>query len=72
MENPAPQRGTRRRRSARKRKRGDEETPSSASERLLFGGPLRYDLGRTQHEHGFLELNLRAMVARLPSLLASS
>ncbi|NUR88379.1 MAG: ABC transporter ATP-binding protein [Nonomuraea sp.] len=54
----------------KKRDAGQPET--SASERLLFGGPLRYDLGWNQHRDAFLELNFRAMVTRLPSLLASS
>ncbi|MBD0419794.1 ABC transporter ATP-binding protein [Streptomyces sp. TRM S81-3] len=44
----------------------------SESERLLFGGPLRYDTGWNQHAEAFLELGFRAMVTRLPSLLASS
>lgn len=44
----------------------------SGSERLLFGGPLRYDLGWNQHRDAFLELSFRAMVTRLPSMLASS
>ncbi|MFF9805222.1 ABC transporter ATP-binding protein [Streptomyces coeruleorubidus] len=44
----------------------------SESERLLFGGPLRYDMGWNQHADAFLELNFRAMISRLPSLLASS
>lgn len=44
----------------------------SESERLLFGGPLRYDMGWNQHADAFLELNFRAMITRLPSLLASS
>lgn len=44
----------------------------SESERLLFGGPLRYDMGWNQHRDAFLELTFRAMVTRLPSLLASS
>ncbi|MGI5425100.1 ABC transporter ATP-binding protein [Streptomyces sp. CA-179760] len=44
----------------------------SESERLLFGGPLRYDMGWSQHADAFLELNFRAMITRLPSLLASS
>ncbi|WP_030898498.1 ABC transporter ATP-binding protein [Streptomyces sp. NRRL S-474] len=44
----------------------------SESERLLFGGPLRYDMGWNQHAEAFLELNFRAMITRLPSLLASS
>jgi ATP-binding cassette subfamily B protein len=54
-----------------KQKRG-EDTPPSDSEHLLFGGPLRYDMGWSQHADAFLELNFRAMVTRLPSLLASS
>ncbi|MFK4150200.1 ABC transporter ATP-binding protein [Streptomyces sp. NPDC004065] len=44
----------------------------SESERLLFGGPLRYDTGWSQHREAFLELNFRGMVRRLPGLLASS
>ncbi|WP_394814278.1 ABC transporter ATP-binding protein [Streptomyces dubilierae] len=44
----------------------------SESERLLFGGPLRYDMGWNRHADAFLELNFRAMITRLPSLLASS
>ncbi len=44
----------------------------SESERLLFGGPLRYDMGWNQHADAFLELGFRAMVTRLPSLLLSS
>ncbi|KUN86767.1 ABC transporter [Streptomyces griseoruber] len=44
----------------------------SESERLLFGGPLRYDMGWNQHRDAFLELSFRAMVTRLPSLLGVS
>lgn len=44
----------------------------SESERLLFGGPLRYDMGWNQHRDAFLELDFRAMVRRLPGMLASS
>ncbi|MFB6845701.1 ABC transporter ATP-binding protein [Streptomyces sp. NPDC056373] len=44
----------------------------SESERLLFGGPLRYDMGWNSHADAFLELNFRAMITRLPSLLAAS
>lgn len=44
----------------------------SESERLLFGGPLRYDMGWNQHREAFLELDLRAMVTRLPGMLMSS
>jgi ATP-binding cassette subfamily B protein len=44
----------------------------SESERLLFGGPLRYDMGWNQHADAFLELSFRAMITRLPALLGSS
>ncbi|MFJ9632868.1 ABC transporter ATP-binding protein [Streptomyces sp. NPDC101175] len=44
----------------------------SASEQLLFGGPLRYDMGWNQHNDAFLELSFRAMVTRLPAMLGSS
>lgn len=44
----------------------------SESERLLFGGPLRYDMGWNQHRDAFLELNFRSMLRRLPGLLTSS
>ncbi|NUT29324.1 MAG: ABC transporter ATP-binding protein [Streptomyces sp.] len=54
------------------KKVGSGEAGVSESERLLFGGPLRYDMGWNQHHDAFLELSFRAMVTRLPSLLASS
>ncbi|MEU9408184.1 ABC transporter ATP-binding protein [Streptomyces sp. NPDC048281] len=44
----------------------------SESEQLLFGGPLRYDMGWSQHGNAFLELDFRAMMTRLPGMLASS
>jgi ATP-binding cassette subfamily B protein len=44
----------------------------SESERLLFGGPLRYDMGWNQHADAFLELGFRAMIVRLPALLGAS
>ncbi|CAL9594743.1 Vitamin B12 import ATP-binding protein BtuD [Streptomyces sp. enrichment culture] len=60
-------------RPARRGKRPEPGAPPlSESERLLFGGPLRYDMGWNQHSEAFLELNFRAMITRLPSLLASS
>ncbi|MFD9121430.1 ATP-binding cassette domain-containing protein [Streptomyces bottropensis] len=52
--------------------RDGDKPETSESELLLFGGPLRYDMGWSQHANAFLELNFRAMVRRLPSLLASS
>ncbi|MFF0088576.1 ABC transporter ATP-binding protein [Streptomyces canus] len=54
------------------KRRGSEQPGVSESERLLFGGPLRYDTGWNSHSDAFLELGLRAMVARLPSLLSAS
>ncbi|WSF53533.1 ABC transporter ATP-binding protein/permease [Streptomyces canus] len=54
------------------KRRGTEQPGVSESERLLFGGPLRYDMGWNSHSDAFLELGFRAMVARLPSLLSAS
>ncbi|WP_406172233.1 ABC transporter ATP-binding protein [Streptomyces sp. NBC_00996] len=44
----------------------------SESEHLLFGGPLRYDLGWNKHQDAFLHLGLRSMVTRLPHLLVTT
>lgn len=55
-----------------RRKGGTTPAGVSESERLLFGGPLRYDMGWNQHADAFLELGFRSMLTRLPSLLASS
>ena len=41
-------------------------------EQLLFGGPLRYDLGWNKHQDAFLHLGLRSMVKRLPHLLVTT
>ncbi|MGW5677430.1 ABC transporter ATP-binding protein [Streptomyces sp. NPDC003860] len=49
---------------------GSAEEEVSESERLLFGGPLRYEAGWSTHDGSFLALGLRAMVARLPGLVA--
>ncbi|WP_405474348.1 ABC transporter ATP-binding protein [Streptomyces canus] len=54
------------------KRRGTEQPGVSESERLLFGGPLRYDTGWNSHSDAFLELGFRAMVVRLPSLLSAS
>ena len=56
----------------RKGKEGSGPGEPSASERLLFGGPLRYDTGWSQHNDAFLELSFRSMVTRLPAMLRSS
>ncbi|MFI9723605.1 ABC transporter ATP-binding protein [Streptomyces sp. NPDC052396] len=50
---------------------GPDGASPSESEQLLFGGPLRYDMGWSQHEEAYLELTLRAVLRRLPRLLAS-
>ncbi|MFF5545620.1 ABC transporter ATP-binding protein [Streptomyces olivaceoviridis] len=55
-----------------RKKREAAEPVVSASERLLFGGPLRYDMGWNQHADAFLALTFRAMLARLPGMLSSS
>lgn len=55
-----------------RKSQGCDEREVSESERLLFGGPLRYDMGWNQHRDAFLELNFRAMIIRLPSLLSTS
>ncbi|MEU9325644.1 ABC transporter ATP-binding protein [Streptomyces canus] len=55
-----------------RKRRGTEQPGVSESERLLFGGPLRYDTGWNSHSDAFLELGFRAMVVRLPSLLSAS
>ncbi|MEV5381414.1 ABC transporter ATP-binding protein [Streptomyces sp. NPDC052721] len=55
-----------------RKKREAAEPVVSASERLLFGGPLRYDMGWNQHADAFLALTFRAMMTRLPGMLASS
>jgi ATP-binding cassette, subfamily B, bacterial len=63
--------------AAKKQRAGEREARPddrdvSESERLLFGGPLRYDMGWNQHRDAFLELSFRAMVTRLPSLLTAT
>ncbi|MFJ7996592.1 ABC transporter ATP-binding protein [Streptomyces sp. NPDC096310] len=49
-----------------------EATPTSESERTLFGGPLRYDMGWNKHDDAFLQLSLRSMVTRLPRLVGTT
>ncbi|WP_240135645.1 ABC transporter ATP-binding protein [Streptomyces sp. MUM 178J] len=60
----------RRRKAARAHQAGPQEV--SESERLLFGGPLRYEGGWNHHDGSFLELSLRAMLARMPRLIAAT
>ncbi|MEU5889920.1 ABC transporter ATP-binding protein [Streptomyces sp. NPDC047461] len=54
------------------KKRDVREPELSESERLLFGGPLRYDTGWNSHSDARLQLSFRAMVRQLPALLALS
>ncbi|MGW2282994.1 ABC transporter ATP-binding protein [Streptomyces sp. NPDC001770] len=56
---------------ARDRKTAPPED-TSASEELLFGGPLRYDMGFSRHDDAVLQLDLRSMVRRMPYLLLST
>ncbi|MEU5039800.1 ABC transporter ATP-binding protein [Streptomyces griseorubiginosus] len=53
-------------------RRGTGQPGVSESERLLFGGPLRYDMGWNSHSDAFLELGFRSMLVRLPVLLSAS
>lgn len=55
-----------------RKRRQAAEPVVSASERLLFGGPLRYDMGWNQHADAFLTLSFRALLFRLPGMLTSS
>jgi ATP-binding cassette subfamily B protein len=55
-----------------RKKRDVREPELSESERLLFGGPLRYDTGWNSHSDARLQLSFRAMVRQLPALLALS
>ncbi|WP_406108448.1 ABC transporter ATP-binding protein/permease [Streptomyces sp. NBC_01003] len=43
-----------------------EEPKVSRSEQELFGGPLRYDMGWTEHEHARLELTLWSALRSMP------
>jgi len=54
------------------KKRGAEQAEVSESERLLFGGPLRYDTGWNSHSDARLQLNFREMLRQLPALLSLS
>lgn len=57
-------------RSGRKAAPEQEEGFFSESERLLFGGRLRYDMGWSQHDAAATELTLRCTLMRLPQMLA--
>jgi ATP-binding cassette, subfamily B, bacterial len=55
-----------------RRRRGFVDEAAGASERLLFGGRLRYDLGFNRHEMAGLTLSFTAMARRLPHMFAES
>ncbi|MFD4029504.1 ABC transporter ATP-binding protein [Streptomyces sp. NPDC058637] len=44
----------------------------SEAERELFGGPLRYDMGFTEHEHAPLELTMLSAIRAMPRLVGST
>ncbi|MFB8441345.1 ATP-binding cassette domain-containing protein [Streptomyces niveus] len=48
------------------------ESAVSDSERELFGGPLRYDLGWTDHEWDFLETSMLSAVRAMPRMVAGT
>ncbi|MDT0317965.1 ABC transporter ATP-binding protein [Streptomyces millisiae] len=50
----------------------DREEFVTESERLLFGGRLRYDMGWSRHDDAVLELTLRRTLVRLPQMVAMS
>ncbi|MEU8952748.1 ABC transporter ATP-binding protein [Streptomyces sp. NPDC048518] len=45
------------------------EPQVSDAERELFGGPLRYDQGWSQHEHARLDLTMRSALRQMPGLV---
>ncbi|MEU8438074.1 ABC transporter ATP-binding protein [Streptomyces sp. NPDC029216] len=53
-------------------KRQNAAPDVSESERLLFGGPLAYDVGWDQHEGAWLELGLWRMARDLPALVGTA
>ncbi|MGC5346501.1 ABC transporter ATP-binding protein [Streptomyces sp. AM 4-1-1] len=48
------------------------EPAVSASERELFGGPLRYDMGWSTHEYARLELTLSATLRSVPQMISGT
>ncbi|NBM15984.1 ABC transporter ATP-binding protein [Streptomyces sp. GC420] len=44
----------------------------SDSERELFGGPLRYDMGWSTHEYAIIELTIGGAIRALPQLVAGT
>ncbi|WP_285572464.1 ABC transporter ATP-binding protein [Streptomyces sp. RTGN2] len=48
------------------------EPQISDAERELFGGPLRYDMGWSQHEHAGLDLTMRSALRQMPRLVGAA
>ncbi|MET7854372.1 ABC transporter ATP-binding protein [Streptomyces avermitilis] len=48
------------------------EPDVSDAERELFGGPLRYDMGWSQHEHARLDLTMVSALRSMPSLVGAT
>ncbi|WP_404868531.1 ABC transporter ATP-binding protein [Kitasatospora griseola] len=44
----------------------------SASEKFLFGGPLRYDYGFTSHEQTMLKISFLAVARQIPGMLRTA
>ncbi|MGW2225026.1 ATP-binding cassette domain-containing protein [Streptomyces formicae] len=44
----------------------------SDAEQELFGGPLRYDLGWSQHEHAGLDLTMMSALRSMPALVGAA
>jgi ATP-binding cassette subfamily B protein len=44
----------------------------SDAEQELFGGPLRYDLGWSQHEHTGLDLTITSALRSMPALVGAT
>ncbi|MFJ6695372.1 ATP-binding cassette domain-containing protein [Streptomyces sp. NPDC091272] len=48
------------------------EPKVSDAEQELFGGPLRYDLGWSKHEHAALDLTMLSALRSMPSLVGAT
>lgn len=54
------------------RRRVDQQPPVSDSERELFGGPLRQDMGFATYEYAVVDTSLRRSLRELPHLVAGA
>lgn len=48
------------------------EPEVSDAERELFGGPLRYDMGWSRHEHARLDLTMLSALRSMPTLVGAT